>query len=416
MSETTAQLALLMDFDGFLNGFGTSEDDWKLSINDIIMQLEKRYGAVVYRKAIADWSSPRLRRAAQDLQRYNVEMIHVFKGGHSSRYISDNQLIQATQDCMLHFPALDTYVLSFGEGDYMSAVCRLKANGKKIVGLVADGVSLPGALVRNLDDVFYINDKTGIFKEKAERNSRRENYQPERPAIVETIRNIIGVNGLPIEEVFAQLKEKDPNFSLETYGVESFEDLIRAYPNFLKFSETDSGVLVVPSGGVKNTCPFTPEELKKFNLTDYMQATRWYIHNGTIRDRVLHNIYTLLEEPGRSMTNEELRNLVDPEGIVEDRPWYGTIFSLAFGACLWESPETSDLPLQKHILSLFKTVHSEEDFLVRYYISLFHKAFSERPELTPRVCAELMHPDDVESHIPLFEQVLGTLSQRRSNP
>jgi len=50
--------------------------------------------------------------------------------------------------------------------------------------------------------------------------------------------------------------------------------------------------------------------------------------------------------------------------------------------------------------------------LIRYYTSLFHKAYTERPDLTARMCAELMHPDSVEEHIPLYEQVLDELSKR----
>ena len=113
-----------------------------------------------------------------------------------------------------------------------------------------------------------------------------------------------------------------------------------------------------------------------------------------------------------SCANEELHNLVDPDCIVEERPWYGTIFSLVYGACLWENPDDSSVPLPRRRLSLFRTVKNEEEFLVRYYTSLFHKAYTERPGLTAQMCAELMHPDDVEAHLPLYERVLEELEKR----
>lgn len=414
MASSTLQLALLMDYESLIGTFSASEDETgRISANDIITLLEKKYGSVVYRKAIADWSNPRLKKNAVDLQRYNVEMLHVAKVGHSARYAVENQLLQVINDCMLHYPAIDAYAISFGEGDFMPAVCRLKANGKKVFMLMADGANVPAALQKYCDEVVTIGERAA-GRERSDRQRKADDSKQteQRPPIVEAIRNLIGVNGLIIDDLYQQLMQVEPEFNVQDYGFDNFEDFLRSLTNYIKFSETEEGLLVVPSGGVKNTCPFTQDELKKFNLQDYMQATRWYIIDGTIRDRVLHNIFALLEENGRSMSNDELRSMVDPDHIVEDRPWHGTIFSLVYGACLWESPESSDQPLQRHRLSLHRTVKTEDEFLVRYYISLFHKAYADRPELTPRVCAELMHPDDVEDHIALYEQVLNALSQR----
>ena len=54
-------------------------------------------------------------------------------------------------------------------------------------------------------------------------------------------------------------------------------------------------------------------------------------------------------------------------------------------------------------------MNSEDDFLIRYYTSLFKKAYEDRPNLTPQECAELMHPENVESALPLFERVFQNL-------
>ncbi len=222
----------------------------------------------------------------------------------------------------------------------------------------------------------------------------------------------ISTNGLMLDELSGKLKEQFPEFTPELVHCRNLQEVIKAVGGKqFQIADTDEGI-IVSSAGERNASPLPLEELRRLDFADYMQVTRWYIEDGNIRDRVLHNIYALFEDKGRVLTNDELHNLVDPDHIIDERPWHGTIFSLVYGACLWESPEDSNIPLPRRHLALFRTVKDEEDFLIRYYTSLFHKAYTERPDLTARMCAELMHPDSVEEHIPLYEQVLEELSKR----
>ena len=127
----------------------------------------------------------------------------------------------------------------------------------------------------------------------------------------------------------------------------------------------------------------------------------------------LTNIYDILAEDNRMMSSDALRQDACAELDVDDKPWQGTIFSLVSGSCLWEKPDSSDVPHQQRKVSLYKTITSLDDFMVGYYKSLFYKAFTERTDLTPQSMTELMHPEDIDGHIELFEKVFSLMTERK---
>ncbi len=414
MTQKNQQFALLMDFENFLEGINF-ESNW--SVGEFLSGLEQRLGKVVYRKAIADWGNPKLRKIAQELQRNGVEMQHLVKS--PNKGFLESVISSQALKCQRTHTNIGGFILAAGEADFLSLVMQLKAFGSIVVAVT--GESNPNnPWIRNCDEHIQFA-ATGSGSAPAASSTRASGGKganlpvippAEKNALMAFFKEHISTNGLMLDELSGKLKEQFPEFTPELVHCRNLQEVIKAVGGKqFQIADTDEGI-IVSSAGERNASPLPLEELRRLDFADYMQVTRWYIEDGNIRDRVLHNIYALFEDKGRVLTNDELHNLVDPDHIIDERPWHGTIFSLVYGACLWESPEDSNIPLPRRHLALFRTVKDEEDFLIRYYTSLFHKAYTERPDLTARMCAELMHPDSVEEHIPLYEQVLEELSKR----
>lgn len=407
MSEKKPHLALLIDLENFLGGL--ESDGQVTALTELVGGLQSNLGKLVYRKAFADWNNNKLRKAAAELQRQGISMQHLQRG--QNKTLSQDMLALEAMSCLAIKPELDGFVIATAEADYQALLGYLKNAGKTVIGIASDS-NANNSWKKLCDEFLPIGSgKAPSAAKSAGSSAPAAPSGPEKNAVVTVLKDLVPVNGLLLEELEQKLKEALPDFSPGQFQCGSLMEFLQSLGNSFKLNQSEEGLLVIGPAG-KNASPYSLQELQSFSFEEYMHVTRWYIEDGNIRDRVLHNIYALFEDNGRVLTNEELHNLVDPDCIVEERPWYGTIFSLVYGACLWENPDDSSVPLPRRRLSLFRTVKNEEEFLVRYYTSLFHKAYTERPGLTAQMCAELMHPDDVEAHLPLYERVLEELEKR----
>ncbi|MCQ2396310.1 MAG: NYN domain-containing protein [Lentisphaeria bacterium] len=408
MAQKAQQLALLIDYDNLMGFNGKLDVDLNrnYSHQDVVAYLETHYGPVVYCKAYGDWSGPRTRHTITDLSKAGAEMQFIPRATGTAFRIPGYAAV-----CM-GLDALDEIARNaelggvvFGTNDLalLPFVSRIRAMGKSVYILGPEAASA-AALTRVADEFIATadNNAAGAVRAKAPNST-------DKSQVLYAIKTIL-VNGeMPIEQLEAKVLDVMPDFSPADFSCANFEEFLRNIANTtVKITKTDDAT-TVGLGNCHNASAYSDEELASFDLAQYMQATRWHITDGDIRDKVLHNIFIIFSEKGREMTNEDLRNTVDPDHVVDDRPWQGTIWSLIFGACLWENPKTSNQPQSRRLLSLFRTVTSEDDFLVRYYTSLFKKAYEDRPSLTPQECAELMHPENVEGALPLFERVFQNL-------
>ncbi len=405
MATKPIQLALLIDYDNLMGFAGKNDNDIyrNYSHPDVVSHLETHYGPVAVCKAFGDWAGPRTRRTITDLTKAGSEMIHIAHGTGSTTRIPGYTAVcmgLAALDLIAANPNLGGVVFGTNDMALIPFITRIHAAGK-MVFILGPEPAAAAALTRVSDEFIALTDNG--MKNKAPNAS-------DKSQVLYALKTILSAGELPIAELEQKVVAQLPDFSSADFGFANFEEFLRNIANTtVKLTKTDDD-LTVALGNCHNASAYSDEELAAFNLAEYMQATRWHIADGDIRDKVLHNIYVIFsDEKGREMTNEDLRNTVDPDHVVEDRPWQGTIWSLIFGACLWENPKTSNQPQSRRLLSLFRTVNSEDDFLVRYYTSLFKKAYEDRPSLTPRECAELMHPENVDAAMPLFEQVFQCL-------
>ncbi|MFA6814844.1 MAG: NYN domain-containing protein [Lentisphaeria bacterium] len=404
MAQKNQKFVLLMDLDS-VNGIDSEADnDKKSGVNDFLNYLENRYGKMVFRIAYADWNNGKLRRTAMDLQRSGIVMKHIIrgKGKNNNTNSGSAALLFDAMEFLNSNSDIDSFVLVSSDSIVTALLPYLKGRGICAVGVARDS-GCSNSFTKQFDEFLYITDH-GLSQQPRKNSDKNQ--------LISFFKQHISSDGIKLEDLEDAVKKDLPDFNPSDYGCSDLSEYLTAM-NQVKFSKIEDGVIVSWQPNLRNASAYTNEELQTFSFAEYMQATRWFILDGGIRDRVLHNIYTIFEDGTRILTNDELRNLVDPDHIIEDRPWHGTIYSLVYGACLWENPDSADYKLPRKRLSLFRTVKSEEEFLIRYYTSLFHKAYVERPEITPRLCAELMHPNDVDGHVELYEQVLAIMKEKK---
>ncbi len=341
------RLALLMDFEPLLHGVAGSEaaGEGTFAFEAVVAYLESAYGPVIRRYALADWSSAPCRAHAPELARLGVVMQHVVHHGVAGRAGSAATLVLEAIDCLLHYPAIDTFVLAPGDADVLPLVFRLKACGKRVIGLGPERGGDP-AFMENCDPYLCL-----------------------------------GANGLA-------------PWTVGTPAAAGPADTRAASPS----AGSDDDRRAVSAG---------------LAFAEYMTTTRWFIADAALREQVLARIYEELSSQAGSLTLDELRRRLDLADEATDKEWFGTLFSLIHGGCLWEDPATSEKPLALRGVSLFRGILDLSEFLTRYYCSLFHKAFAERPDISPAVCSDLMYRDRAPAHLALLAAALGRLAERR---
>lgn len=398
------QIALLVDYDNLMGFTVKGEDVCRIySHVEAVTYLENHYGPVVCSKVYGDWTGPRTRRTITDLMKSGGEMQYVPHGAGSVGRIAGFTAASmgiAALDLLRVNPNIGAFCFGTTDLALMPFVTRLRTLGKQVFVLGPDAAA--SAALARLADVFISLTESGM-------RTKSPNAM-DKSHILYALKNILANGEVPLTDVEATLTSQIPDFNVGDFACDNFEEFLRSIANTtVRITRGENGTMI-SLGNCHNASAYSDEELASFDLAQYMMATRWHITDGDIRDKVLHNIYVIFSDgKTHEMTNEDLRNTVDPQHVVDDRPWQGTIWSLIFGACLWENPKTTSQPQPKRLLSLFRTVTSEDEFLVRYYTSLFKKAYEDRPNLTPLACAELMHPDNVKGALPLFERVFQNL-------
>ena len=408
----TKQIVMLMDFENLVIGLENTDSDNRkfFSASALLNYLEKNYGKVIYRKAFADWSSPKFRKYTSDLTRCGVEMQHIVRNGHNSKNYAETHMVIQAMDCINKNPAIDAFVLVTGDADFLPLISYLKSTGRTVIGIGTEG-TVSGTLLSNCDDfILYTNE--GLKK-----NTRQF---IDKGQVIRALKTIVGNEGIYISELENELMNDMPDFNPQDYDCDDFTAFLEMFPTIFKLSEGDDETVVnLNYSNNKQRYQYSSENKPQFSdvqnvpLEKYMKDTRWFIADGPTREEVLTNIYDILAEDNRIMASDALRQDACAELEVEDKPWQGTIFSLVCGSCLWEKPEGPDVPLQQRKVSLYKTINSLDDFMIGYYTSLFYKAFTERPDLNPQAMAELMHPEDIDGHIELFEKVYSLMTERK---
>lgn len=403
MHNGQPQFALLLDFENLIISLENSvpEAEKPFNLNRTLRFLENRYGQVVYRKAIADWSNPTFRKYAVDLQRSGVEMQHVVRIGYNAKNTADTYLVLEAMNCLLQYPDIGGYIIATGDVDFLPLISRLKASGRKVIGMGAEG-AIAGSLLQNCDEYVCCSGEGLEVKDRC---------CVDTGVVVNALRAVFRERGeRSLVEVEQGLRREIPGFSPEDYGAADLVALLGQVRNFV----------AVENGRVRWEGPIEPPRESgtpapadgELSFADYMHATRWFVTDPELRDRVLRAMFHTLAD-GSTLDVADLRAAVDPNEEMTDKQWYGTLFSLKCGGGLYEHPEAGEHSMDARRVSLFRGIEDEDEFRIRYYCSLFHKAYGEREDITPELCAELLYGEEAESKVGLFQDIFSRLARRR---
>jgi hypothetical protein len=406
MQNGHQQFALLLDFENLVISLENSTPDAEkpFDLNRTLRFLEKRYGQVVYRKAIADWGNPTFRKYSVDLQRAGVEMQHVVRIGYNAKNTADTYMVLEAMACVLQYPDIGGYIIATGDVDFLPLITRLKATGRMVVGMGAEG-AISSSLLQNCDEYVCCGPEGLQVKDR-------------RSADMGSVINALRVafrdqDELSMGEVEQALQRELPGFTPEDYGVADTGDLLAQLPSFAAMRDEQGQTHVTWAGPRRPPrAAVSPPASGELSFDDYMHATRWFMADADIRDRILRAIFHAISD-GSAMEVSDLRAAVDPNEDMTDKQWYGTLFSLKCGGGLYEHPDGNEHSMNDRRVSLFRGVEHEDEFRVRYYTSLFHKAYGERDDLTPERCAELLYGDESDTKIGLFTEVFDRLARRR---
>jgi len=401
-----SKLALLMDFENLVLGLENGTDiESTFSIDAIIRHLEEEYGPVIYRKAFADWSSGTFGKYARDLQHAGVEMQHVVRMGFNSKNAADMFLVIHAMDCMLTYPDIDVFVLVTGDADFLPLVTKLRAAGKKTLVVGTQG-AIAGALMENCDEFMCYTGEGLLSVPRI-----RCNLAHFRRTIHEILDRAGGA--LTLARLSGLMLNETPDALPEDATPEELVRFLRVFLPELSVVKKGRHTTVSVKPDTEKTTPDDGGAHLPFD--DYMRSTRGFIPDPERREEVVQDIFGTLKARGDAgLTAGELRELVDPDDEIPDKDWYGTVFSMTCGGCIWEDPGTANRPSAFRQMRLFRGAEDSEEFRMRYYTSLFYKAFSERTDITATECSELMFPENADEHVSFFEKILERLRNRHT--
>jgi len=420
--ENARKLAILMDFENLAIGIENNDPEGKrmVEIRDILEFFTKNYGKVFYRKAFADWANPKIKKYVHELMRCGFEMQQIARMGNNKNNAESYLIIEA-MDIIARNSFIDTIVLVTGDAAFLPLISYIRSTGRMVIGIGPEG-AIANSLVHNCDEYLAIGQE-GIHDIQA--------AVADRGRIIRTIRNLIGSDSIPLDTLEKEFAEAMPDFNAEDFGIETLEDFLEDLPNLFHIDYSMETPLVSccanPRGmhsasysssygkGGSNYRNASADTMDR-PLADYLKDTRMYISDGPTREDVLVNIYNLLASPDaqeNAPTVDEMRENVTRGLDVDDQDWRGTIYSLSSGQCIFDYDGNSPLPKNRHHIAINHGIANIEEFILKYYSSLFHKAFNERSDITVDNMIALMHPEDPVRYEEFFQRVLESLKKQQ---
>lgn len=234
--DETRHVALLLDFENLVIPFSKGGKKG-VAIGAIVNFLEDNFGAVIFRRAYADWGEKKFGMYQRDLQDLGVEMIQVPRSpGRISKNSADILLTADAVECLLLRPYVDTFAIVSGDSDVGPLITKLKSHGKTVVVVGPDQKSTAGHVI-NLADRFKFYEDIAAPEpapQKSRDKRRRRGTTPQQ-AVVEILRKAGG----PVES--ANLKRQ----LVEIERFAAFNEKAHGFRSWTAFLKSMDGVQVV---------------------------------------------------------------------------------------------------------------------------------------------------------------------------
>ncbi len=223
MAEVENTLAVFIDFENLAQGFKHSKEDF--DIHRVLERLVEK-GKVIVKVAYADWS--RYAKYKQQLHEAAIELIEIPKRSMTGKNSADIHLCVDAMDLCYSKAHIETFVIVSGDSDFSPLVSKLKANGKRVIGLGMKE-STSTLLSDNCDEFIFYEalgklDKVATPDVRDIPKERREVFE----LLFDTIAGLIRENKeiLWSSMVKDTMKRKRPAFSERVFGYRTFSDLL----------------------------------------------------------------------------------------------------------------------------------------------------------------------------------------------
>ncbi|MBX7112352.1 MAG: NYN domain-containing protein [Dehalococcoidia bacterium] len=170
--EASRDVALFVDWENIR--FSLSPRGYTPSVA-AILDACGRFGRVVLSRAYADWQSPTLAHDPAALYVGGIEPIYVpvrryreESGGDTVKNSVDVRIAVDAIELVHTHPQIEVFVLASGDQDFLHVVNRLRANGKRVVGLSISWTASP-RLVERVDHMIFYDRELGLGIEPEER-------------------------------------------------------------------------------------------------------------------------------------------------------------------------------------------------------------------------------------------------------
>ncbi|MEZ4825228.1 MAG: NYN domain-containing protein [Bacteroidia bacterium] len=192
-------------------------------------------GAVLIKKAYADWSKDIFSQYQNALMEQGFELIHLPETNLQGKNGSDVRLAVDVMEYMELFPRINTILIGSGDTDFIPLIQRLRARGKEVI-IVGFEHSVGKLVKRNSDEFKSLEELLG--KPEAESPISGLIDEPDmeygRDLMVRFLRSRNEDEPVLMSRLKQQLLRLDPSFSEKELG----------YSTFKQFVESLSGDLV----------------------------------------------------------------------------------------------------------------------------------------------------------------------------
>jgi uncharacterized protein (TIGR00288 family) len=223
MAEAENTLAVFIDFENLAQGLKHSKEEF--DIHRVLERLVEK-GKVIVKVAYADWS--RFPKDKQALHEAAIELIEIPKRSMTGKNSADIRLCVDAMDLCYAKSHIDTFVIVSGDSDFSPLVSKLKANGKRVIGLGMKE-STSTLLADNCDEfIFYETlGKTDRISPPGVQDIPKEKREVFE-LLFDTIAGLMRENKeiLWSSMVKDTMKRKRPAFTERAHGYRTFSDLL----------------------------------------------------------------------------------------------------------------------------------------------------------------------------------------------
>ena len=217
-------LAVFVDLENLTLGLPGQLKD-KFAIQKVLERLVEK-GKLIVKKAYADWG--RYQAYTAPFHEAAIELIEIPKRSMTGKNSADIRLCVDAMDLCYSKAHIETFVIVSGDSDFSPLVGKLKANGKRVIGLgMKDSTST--LLSDNCDEfIFYESlgklDRVATPGVRDIPKEKREVFE----LLFDTIAGLIRENKeiLWSSMVKDTMKRKRPAFSERAHGYRTFSDLL----------------------------------------------------------------------------------------------------------------------------------------------------------------------------------------------